>query len=62
LFPFNNVLKSVAVRRSDSIIGRVASPDRAFGYNIAGAMLGGLAEKLSMLIDFQSLVLVAAAF
>jgi hypothetical protein len=42
--------------------GRVASPDRAFGFNIAGAMLGGLAENLSMLIGFQSLVLVAGAF
>jgi SAM-dependent methyltransferase len=37
-------------------------PDRAFGANIAGAMLGGLAEYLSMLLGFQLLVLVAVGF
>jgi len=37
-------------------------PDRAFGYNIGGAMLGGLAENLSMLLGFQYLVLVALGF
>jgi SAM-dependent methyltransferase len=41
---------------------RASRPDRAFGYNIAGAMVGGLAENTSMLIGFQSLVLVAAGF
>jgi SAM-dependent methyltransferase len=39
--------------------GRSAQPDRAFGANIAGAMLGGLAEYTSMLLGFQHLVLVA---
>jgi SAM-dependent methyltransferase len=39
--------------------GRSAEPDRAFGANIAGAMLGGLAENVSMLLGFQHLVLVA---
>src|SRR4029079_19219565 len=39
---------------------RANRPDRAFGCNIAGAMAGGLAENTSMLIGFQSLVLVAA--
>ena len=34
-------------------------PDRAFGANIAGAMLGGLAENSSMLLGFQYLVVVA---
>jgi drug/metabolite transporter (DMT)-like permease len=42
--------------------GRTAEPDRAFGANIAGALLGGLAENTSMLLGFQYLVLVALAF
>jgi SAM-dependent methyltransferase len=41
---------------------RTASPDRAFGFNIAGAILGGLAENLSMLLGFQYLMLVAILF
>jgi spermidine synthase len=41
---------------------RATRPDRAFGANIAGAMLGGLAENTSMLFGFQYLVLVALAF
>jgi hypothetical protein len=42
--------------------GRSTQPDRAFGANIAGAMLGGLAEYSSMLLGFQLLVLVALVF
>jgi SAM-dependent methyltransferase len=41
---------------------RTAEADRAFGANIAGALLGGLAENTSMLLGFQYLVLVALAF
>ena len=41
---------------------RTAAPDRAFGVNIAGAMLGGLAEYSSMLLGFQYVVLVAILF
>lgn len=41
---------------------RTQAPDRAFGYNIAGAMLGGLAENSSMLLGFQYVVLVAVCF
>jgi spermidine synthase len=41
---------------------RVAAPDRAFGANIAGAMLGGLAENMSMLVGFQYLLLIALGF
>jgi spermidine synthase len=37
-------------------------PDRAFGANIAGAMVGGLAEYSSMLLGFQYVVLVAIMF
>ena len=39
-----------------------AAPGPGFGANIAGAMLGGLAENTSMLIGFQYLVLVALGF
>ena len=41
---------------------RTPEADRAFGYNIAGAMLGGLAENMSMLLGFQYVVLVAILF
>jgi hypothetical protein len=41
---------------------RTIKPDRAFGANIAGAMLGGLAEYSSMLLGFQHLILVAIVF
>jgi SAM-dependent methyltransferase len=38
---------------------QTTAPDRAFGFNIAGAMAGGLAEYTSMLLGFQYLVFVA---
>ncbi len=41
---------------------RSKEPDRDFGANTAGAMLGGLAENSSMLLGFQYLVLVAVVF
>ena len=41
---------------------RTTAPDRAFGVNIAGAMVGGLAEYSSMLLGFQYVVLVAILF
>jgi hypothetical protein len=37
-------------------------PDRAFGSNIAGSVVGGLSESLSMLLGFRYLLLVAVAF
>ena len=37
-------------------------PDRAFGANVAGAMVGGLSEYSSMLLGFQYVVLVAVTF
>jgi SAM-dependent methyltransferase len=37
-------------------------PDLAFGSNIAGSVVGGLAESLSMLLGFQHLMLVALLF
>jgi hypothetical protein len=41
---------------------RTPEADRAFGANIAGAMLGGLAENVSMILGFQYLVLVGVLF
>jgi hypothetical protein len=41
---------------------RSSEPDRDFGANIAGAILGGLAENASMLLGFQHLMIVAIAF
>ena len=45
-----------------SVFRRTSEPDQALGINIAGAMVGGLAEYSSMLLGFQYLVLVAIAF
>jgi hypothetical protein len=52
---FAGVIFAVSFSRSED-------PGSAFGANIAGAMLGGLAEYASMLVGFQSLVLVAMGF
>jgi hypothetical protein len=41
---------------------RSLEPDRDFGANTVGAMLGGLAENTSMLLGFQHLMLVAMVF
>jgi hypothetical protein len=41
---------------------RTRHPDLAFGVNIAGAMVGGLAEYSSMLLGFQHVALVAILF
>jgi SAM-dependent methyltransferase len=40
---------------------RSQQPDRMFGANVAGALVGGLAENLSMLLGFRGLGLVALA-
>ena len=42
--------------------GRSAQPDRVFGANVAGALLGGLAENSSVLLGFQYLLCVAVGF
>jgi hypothetical protein len=44
------------------IFSGTASPNRAFGSNIAGAMFGGLTENVSMMLGFQLLLLVAITF
>ena len=41
---------------------RTPEPDRAFGFNIAGAMMGGLTEYSSMMLGFQYVVLLAILF
>ena len=41
---------------------RTSEPDRAFGANIAGAMIGGIAEYASMQLGFQHVGYVAIGF
>ena len=41
---------------------RSANPDHDFGSNIAGAVLGGLAENLSLVLGFRYLMLLAILF
>ena len=41
---------------------RSAAPDRMIAANVAGALLGGLAENASLLLGFRWLLLVAGAF
>jgi hypothetical protein len=40
----------------------VEDASRAFGFNIAGALVGGLAENSSMLLGFQYVAVVAMVF
>jgi hypothetical protein len=42
--------------------GRTSRPNQMFGANVAGALVGGLAENASMLLGFRLLVVVAAGF
>jgi len=39
-----------------------ANPERAFGSNIAGSVIGGLAEQFSTLLGFQHLLILAICF
>ena len=41
---------------------RTAQPDRVFGANVAGALVGGLAENASVVLGFQLLLCVAGGF
>lgn len=41
---------------------RTAQPDRVFGANVAGALVGGLAENTSVILGFQLLLCVAIGF
>ncbi|HXD30784.1 MAG TPA: hypothetical protein VN643_06700 [Pyrinomonadaceae bacterium] len=45
-----------------ALFKRTKEADKTFGFNIAGAMIGGLAEYSSMLLGFQYLVLIAILF
>ena len=42
------------------LFAKTSKPEQALGYNTAGAILGGLAESVSLLIGFQYLLGVAA--
>ncbi len=44
------------------LFARSTQPDRDFSANVAGAMAGGLAENASMLLGFQYLTIVIAAW
>jgi hypothetical protein len=52
---FAGVIFAVVFARSDQ-------PDQDFGANVAGAMVGGLAENSSMLLGFQHLTFVVILF
>ena len=52
---FAGVIFAISFKRS-------AVPDRAFGLNISGSMLSGLAEYTSILLGFQYVALVAILF
>jgi hypothetical protein len=41
---------------------RTTQPDRVIGANVAGALVGGLAENASVVLGFQLLLCVAAGF
>ena len=45
-----------------SFFAQSPSPDRDFGANVAGALLGGLSENLSMVIGFQGLLLLVIGY
>jgi spermidine synthase len=42
--------------------GRSTQPDRVFGANVAGALVGGLAENASVVLGFRYLLCLAAGF
>ena len=44
------------------LLGRHSAPERALGANLAGAVVGGMAEYSSLVLGFQYLMLVAIAF
>jgi hypothetical protein len=52
---FAGIVFATAFRDSES-------PDIDFGSNIAGAVLGGLSESLSLMIGFNYLLVLALAF
>jgi hypothetical protein len=52
---FAGVIFAASFRRS-------TQADRAFGINVAGAMMGGLAEYSSMALGFKYVVLIAIVF
>ena len=45
-----------------SVFGESREPDRDFGWNVAGIIVGGLSESLSLIIGFNYLLLIAAGY
>jgi spermidine synthase len=45
-----------------SVFARSANPDVDFGSNVAGIILGGLSEPLSLVIGFNALLIIAIAY
>lgn len=45
-----------------TLFARSTAPDRDFGANVGGAMVGGLAEYFSLVTGFRLLLLIAGAF
>jgi hypothetical protein len=45
-----------------SVFRESREPDRDFGWNVAGIIVGGLSESLSLIIGFNYLLLVAAGY
>ncbi|HEY8250486.1 MAG TPA: hypothetical protein VIG70_07770, partial [Burkholderiales bacterium] len=52
---FAGVIFATAFRES-------RQPDVDFGWNVAGIVLGGLSEQLSLVLGFSHLLLVAVAY
>ena len=52
---FAGVIFACAFRQS-------RQPDVDFGWNVAGIILGGLSEQLSLVLGFNYLLLVAAGY
>ncbi len=51
-----------ALPRTPAPAREAPNPERALGSNIAGAVLGGLAESCSAVLGFQYLLFVAIGF
>lgn len=45
-----------------ALFARTSDPGRAYGWNVFGALAGGLAENLSLLLGFRYLLIVAIGF
>ena len=60
--PWSSCRSSSPASSSRRRSATAAQPDVDFGSNIAGAMLGGLTESLSLMVGFNYLLVVALTF